>query len=73
MSKGKLIVIKETKTGENIEFQNTGNNEKLTKAELISRLERGNSAYNEDYYIKHQDGNKYIVSKPDGNKKNNLG
>lgn len=73
MSKGKLIVIKETKTGENIEFQNTGNNEKLTKAELISRLETGNSAYNEDYYIKHQDGNKFIVSKPDGNKKNNLG
>lgn len=73
MSKGKLIVTKETKTGENIEFQNTGNNEKLTKDELISRLETGNSAYNEDYYIKHQDGNKYIVSKPDGNKKNNLG
>ena len=73
MSKGKLVVIKETKTGENIEFQNTGNNEILSKSELIYRLEKGNSSYNEDYYIKHQNGNKYIVSKPDGDKKNNLG
>lgn len=73
MAKGKLVVIKETKTGENIRFQNTGNNEKMTKRELIARLETGKSAYNEDYYIKNQDGKKFIVSKPDGNKKNNLG
>lgn len=73
MAKGKLVVIKETKTGENIKFKNTENNEILTKSELISRLEKGNLSYNGNYYIKHQDGNKYIASKPDGDKKNNLG
>lgn len=56
MAKGKLKVTKESETGENLEFQNIGNNEKLTSNELIKRLETGNSVYNEGYYIKHQDG-----------------
>ena len=73
MAKGILKVTKESNSGKNLEFQNTGNNEKLTASELIKRLETGNSAYNDGYYIKHQDGQKYIVSKPDGNEKNNLG
>lgn len=73
MVKGKLKVIKESKTGENLEFQNIGNNEKLTANELIKRLETGNSVYNETYYVKHQDGKKYVVSKPDGKENNNLG
>ncbi len=73
MAKGKLKVTKESETGENLEFQNIGNNEKLTSNELIKRLETGNSVYNEGYYIKHQDGKKYVVSKPDGKENNNLG
>ncbi len=73
MAKGILKVTKESNTGRNLEFQNTGNNEKLTSNELVKRLETGNSAYNDGYYIKHQNGQKYIVSKPDGNEKNNLG
>lgn len=73
MAKGILKVTKESNSGRNLEFQNIGNNEKLTANELIKRLETGNSAYNDGYYIKHQDGQKYIVSKPDGNEKNNLG
>ena len=73
MAKGTLKVTKESLTGRNLEFQNTGNNEKITAIELVKRLETGNSAYNEGYYIKHQNGQKYIVSKPDGNEKNNLG
>ena len=73
MAKGILKVTKESSTGRNIEFQNKRNNEKLTATELIKRLKTGNSAYNEGYYIKHQDGQKYIVSKPDGNEKNNFG
>ena len=73
MAKGILKVTKESNSGKNLEFQNTGNNEKLTANVLIKRLETGNSAYNDGYYIKHQDGQKYIVSKPDGNEKNNLG
>ena len=73
MAKGILKVTKESLTGRNIEFQNKRNNEKLTATELIKRLETGNSAYNEGYYIQHQGRQKYIVSKPDGNEKNNLG
>ena len=73
MAKGKLKVTKESETGENLEFQNIGNNEKLTSNELIKRLETRNSVYNEGYYIKHQDGKKYVVSKPDGKENNNLG
>lgn len=73
MAKGILKVTKESSTGRNIEFQNKRNNEKLTATELIKRLETGNSVYNERYYIKHQGRQKYIVSKPDGNEKNNLG
>lgn len=73
MGQGILKVTKESETGRNIEFQNTGNNEKLTAQELIGRLETGNSVYNQSYYIKHQGSEKYIVSKPDGKIKNNLG
>lgn len=73
MRKGILKVTKESETGRNLEFQNIGNNEKLTATQLINRLETGKSVYNEGYYIKHQNGEKYIVSKPDGKEKNNLG
>ena len=64
MAKGILKVTKESNT--TVEFNNID-------TKLIKRLETGNSAYNDGYYIKHQDGQKYIVSKPDGNEKNNLG
>lgn len=74
MEKQKLIVTKETKTGRNIEFQDTRNNQIMTIEELISRLENGKSSYNEDYCVKHdKNGKKYISSKPDRNKNNNLG
>lgn len=74
MAKGILKVTKESNTGRNLEFQNTGNNEKLTLNELVKRLETGKSSYNDDYCVKHdKNGNKYIASKPDGNEKNNLG
>ena len=74
MAKSKLIVTKETNTGRNIEFQDTRNNRIMSDKELISRLETGNSSYNEDYCVKHdKNGNKYVSSKPDGNEKNNLG
>ena len=74
MAKSKLIVTKETKTGRNIEFQDTRNNKKMTDKNLISRLKTGNSSYNEDYCVKHdKKGKEYISSKPDGNEKNNLG
>lgn len=73
MAKEILKVTKESNSGRNLEFQNIRNNEKITARELIKRLETGKSAYNDGYYIKHQDRKKYIVSKPDGKEKNNLG
>lgn len=74
MDKAKLKVTKETKTGKNIEFQDTRNNKKMTDRQLIKQLETGNSSYNDDYSVKHdKNGNKYVASKPDRSKKNNLG
>lgn len=74
MGKAKLKVTKETKTGRNVEFQDTRNNRIMSNKELISRLKTGNSVYNENYCVKHdKNGNEYISSKPDGNEKNNLG
>lgn len=74
MGKAKLKVTKETKTGRNVEFQDTRNNRIMSNKELISRLKTGNLVYNEDYCVKHdKNGNEYISSKPDGNEKNNLG
>ena len=74
MTKPKLIVTKETKTGRNIEFQDTRNNRIMSNRELIGRLKTGDSSYNEDYCLKHdKNGKEYISSKPDGNEKNNLG
>ncbi len=74
MSKKKLIVTKENKTGRNIEFQDVGNNRKMSNTELIKRLKTGKSIYNEDYCVKHdKNGSEYVSSKPDGNKNNNLG
>lgn len=74
MVKKILEVTKESKTGRNLEFQDTRNHQKIKDKELISRLETGKSAYNEDYCVKHdKNGVKYVASKPDGNDKNNLG
>ena len=74
MTKPNLIVTKETKTGRNIEFQDTRNNRIMSNRELIGRLKTGNSSYNEDYCLKHdKNGKEYISSKPDGNEKDNLG
>lgn len=74
MEKAKLKVTKETKTGKNIEFKDTRNNQKMSNKELINRLQTGKSSYNDDYCVKHdKNGNKYIASKPDRSKKNNLG
>lgn len=74
MEKAILKVTKETKTGKNIQFQDTRNNKKMSNTELIKKLETGKSVYNDNYCVKHdKNGNKYIASKPDGKEKNNLG
>lgn len=64
--------IKETNTGKNIMFQNTGNHEKMTLSQFINRIESGKSVYSDRYYIKHDSSGKTPVSKPNGSKKDNL-
>lgn len=68
----KVKVIKETNTGKNIVFQNTGNHEKLTLNQFINRIESGKSVYSDRYYIKHDSSGKTPVSKPNRNKKDNI-
>ena len=43
MVKAKLIVTKETKTGRNVQFQDTRNNRIMSDKELISRLKNPNT------------------------------
>lgn len=70
---GKTVrVTKETKTGRNIQFQDTRNNQKMTLNDFVTRIESGNSKYSNDYYVRVQNGKKTPVSKPDGKKSNNL-
>ncbi|HJJ16844.1 MAG: hypothetical protein ACI4U0_04170 [Candidatus Aphodocola sp.] len=64
--------IKETSTGKNIMFQDTGNHHKMTLNEFVKKIESGTSVYSENYYIKHDQSGKTPVSKPNKSKKDNL-
>ena len=64
--------IEETSSGKNVLFQNTGNHEKMTLNQFIDRIESGKSVYSDRYYIKHDSSGKTPVSKPNGNKSDNL-
>ena len=73
MNKVILKGTKESSTGRNIELINTRNNMKMSDKNLISRLNSGDSTNNKYYTIKHnKNGKEYVVSKPNGNVKNNL-
>ena len=65
-------VIKESKTGRNIIFQNANNHEIMTRKEFVGRIKNENSVYNNDYYVRKINEIETPVSKPDGSKKNNL-
>ena len=69
---GKVKAIKETKTGKNILFENTGNHHKMTIKEFVKKIESGNSVYSNEYYIKHDGSGKTPVSKPNKSEKDNL-
>jgi|AKZA01.1.fsa_nt_gi hypothetical protein len=69
----KVKVISQSKTGRNEVFQNTGNNRIIDRKQFVKAIENPNSVYNENYYVKVINGIKTPVSKPDGNKHNNLG
>lgn len=69
----KLVkTIMENESGRNIMFQNTGNNEKMTRKQFVERIKDIKSAYHKDYVVKVINGIETPVSKPDGNINNNL-
>lgn len=64
--------IKENDTGRNILFQNVSNHEIMDRKTFVNRIKNPNSSYHQDYVVKKINGIETPVSKPDGNKKNNL-
>ena len=64
--------IAETSTGRNTLFQNTGNNEIMTRQEFANRIKNPNSVYHEDYYVRNINSIETPVSKPDRSTNNNL-
>ena len=64
--------IAETNTGRNTLFQNTGNNEIMTRQEFVNRIKNPSSVYHKDYYVRNINGIETPVSKPDRSTNNNL-
>jgi hypothetical protein len=69
----KIKVVSQSRPGRNESFQNTGNNQTMNRKQFVKAIENPNSVYNKDYYVRVINGVKTPVSKPDGNKNNNLG
>lgn len=69
---GRIKAIKETNTGKNILFMDTGNHHKMTLTQFVKKIESGNSVYSQDYYVKHDSSGKTPVSKPNKSTKDNL-
>lgn len=63
-------VTRETSTGRNTRFRDIHTGKEFTRAEFVGRIEAGEYPA---YYIRIQNGKKTPVSKPDGDKSNNLG
>lgn len=69
----KLVkAIAENDTGRNILFQNTGNNEIMTRKDFVARIKNEKSVYHNDYVVKRINGIETPVSKPDKYTNNNL-
>ncbi|KHM52401.1 hypothetical protein NZ47_05065 [Anaerovibrio lipolyticus] len=65
----RLTVTKESNTGRNIEFRDNMTGEIISDKEAIKRTENGMYT---DYMVQIRYGKKTLVSKPDGDKNNNL-
>lgn len=68
MAKKDVKVTRESETGRNLNFNVNG--EDLTRAQFCNEIDAGKHP---DYYVRKQNGVRTPVSKPDGNKDNNLG
>ena len=68
--KCRIIVTKESKTGRNLNFQDTSTGITMTRAEFVKNIENGK--YSKDYHVRNINGVKTPASNPDKDKNNNL-
>lgn len=67
-----LKVVKESKNGLNTEFINTETGRHISLGQAVTQIEKGNKNYENYQTVKMSNGTKYIRSKADGIKKNNI-
>ena len=70
MKKKRVSVTKESQTGRNEQFVDNITGQKMSRAKFVHKIKRGEY---KDYYTKKIYGLDTPVSKPDGDKSNNLG
>ncbi len=70
MTKPRITVTRENTTGRNTNFRDNVTGENMTRAGFVRRINNG--SYN-DYYVREINGIPTPCSKPDSNKRNNLG
>jgi len=68
--KGKRVrTIEESDSGRNLEFKDIKNDQEMSRAEFVKKIEDG---IYEDYYVRRMYGIKTPISKPDESEENNL-
>lgn len=67
---GRVSVIREADTGRNQRFMDNVTHKEMTRKQFVSEIQRGNY---QGYYVREINDVLTPCSKPDGNKKNNLG
>lgn len=66
----RVSVTQESDTGRNERFRDNLTGETMTRAKFVREINRGTY---DDYYVREINGISTPCSKPDSNKKNNLG
>ena len=70
MKKKRVSVTKESQSGRNEQFVDNITGQKMSRVKFVHKIKRGEY---KDYYTKKINGLDTPVSKPDGDKSNNLG
>ena len=68
----RLKKIEESSTGLNTKFKNLDSGRILPLEHVKKQIENGNPNYKDYSIIKKANGTKYVRSKPDGKKNNNI-
>lgn len=70
MGKKKVVVTKETKSGRNVRFKDTGTGKEMNTSEFVKKIEKGEYS---EYHVRKINNKKTPASNPDGSENNNLG